>query len=314
MFNDNDVDLQRRAAKVSENWSGFNCDGGSSSATAAKQPVGGLLIALLALLLAAPCHLQAAATAPGSTKFIPTFLVYYGGGPALVAADAPTLAKFDLIDIDRFRYNNIGSSTWAAIKAINPNVQIYLYEMGAEAPNYLDSTAQLYLNGLGRYNISRRHLMGSLNGNHPELFQLSSGNRIYNTGFSNVSANQYWHLMDFGSSAYQTYWVTAAKADIVDQPWVADGVFVDNCLTLARGGSYSAASTLYPTNAAWSSAMQSFVEAITTGMHGYGQKLWCNRNESRSAVGSAAWLALDNGARPPDVVLEEGAFAVMWGS
>jgi hypothetical protein len=156
--------------------------------------------------------------------------------------------------------------------------------------------------------------MGSLNGNHPELFQLSSGNRIYNTGFSNVSTNQYWHLMDFGSPAYQTYWVTATKADIVDQPWVADGVFVDNSLTLASGGGYSATSTLYSTNAAWSSAMQSFVEAITTGMHGYGQKLWFNRGESRSADGSAAWLALDNGVRPPDVVLEEGAFAVMWGS
>jgi len=269
--------------------------------------------AAFALLLGAA--LPVAAQTAGSSKFIPTLLVYYGGAPALVAADAPTLAKFDLIDIDRFRYNNIGSSTWAAIKAINPNVQIYLYEMGAEAPNYLDSTAQLYLNGLGRYNVSRGLFMGSLNGNHPELFLLdSSGNRIYNTGFSNVSANQYWHLMDFGSSAYQTYWVTAVKADIVDQPWVADGVFVDNCLTLASGGSYSAASPLYPTNAAWSGAMQSFVEAITTGMHGYGQKLWCNRGESRSAVGSAAWLALDNGARPPDVVLEEGAFAVMWGS
>src|SRR5882672_5991383 len=187
MFNDNDVDFQRREADVSKNWSGFNCDGGSSSATAAKQPVRGLLIALLALLLAAPCHLQAAATAPGSAKFIPTFLIYYGGGPALVAADAPRLAKFDLIDIDRFRYNNIAPNTWAAIKALNPAVQIYLYEMGAEAPNYLDSTSQLYLNGLGRYDISRGHFMGSLNGNHPELFQLdSSSNRIYNTGFSNV--------------------------------------------------------------------------------------------------------------------------------
>src|SRR5438045_5701617 len=30
--------------------------------------------------------------------------------------------------------------------------------------------------------------------------------------------------------------------------------------------------------------------------------------------GSAAWLALDDGAGPPDVVLEEGAFVVPWGS
>src|SRR5205814_6481337 len=127
--------------------------------------------------------LQAAETASGSTKFIPTFLIYYGGGRALVASDVPTLAKFDLIDIDRFRYNNIGSNTWAAIKAINPDVRIYLYQMGAEAPNFMDSTAPLYLNGLGRYNVSRGHFMGSLNGDHPELFLLDwSGNRVYHAG------------------------------------------------------------------------------------------------------------------------------------
>ena len=39
-----------------------------------------------------------------SSKVIPTFLIYYGGGPSLVSADAPKLAKFDIIDIDRFRY------------------------------------------------------------------------------------------------------------------------------------------------------------------------------------------------------------------
>src|SRR6266849_424324 len=53
MFNDNDVDVQRRAAKMSKNWSGSNC-GGSSSATAAKHSARALLrTALSALLLAA---------------------------------------------------------------------------------------------------------------------------------------------------------------------------------------------------------------------------------------------------------------------
>ncbi|HUS09602.1 MAG TPA: hypothetical protein VMZ30_03975, partial [Pyrinomonadaceae bacterium] len=40
-----------------------------------------------------------------STKFIPTFVVYYGGGPTLGTADVAKLAKYDLIDTDRFRYN-----------------------------------------------------------------------------------------------------------------------------------------------------------------------------------------------------------------
>src|SRR5712691_12851463 len=102
--------------------------------------------AACALLLCAALPLQVAATATGSAKFIPTFTAYYGGGPTLVAADAPLLAKFDLIDTDRFRYYEMSPNTWAAIKAINPNVQIYLYEMGSEAPSYLDGTPQLFLN------------------------------------------------------------------------------------------------------------------------------------------------------------------------
>src|SRR5262249_26045002 len=102
-----------------------------------------LRIALLASLLSAAAPIAAQT---GSTKFIPTFLIYYGGGPAFTAADAPKLAKFDLIDVDRFRYSNISPTTWAAVKSINPGTQFYLYEMGAEAFNFHDATAQLYLN------------------------------------------------------------------------------------------------------------------------------------------------------------------------
>lgn len=248
-------------------------------------------------------------------KFIPTFLVYYGGGPGLVDSDAARLAKFDLLDVDRFRYNNIGSNTWAAIKAINPNVEIYLYEMGPESPSHLDGTAQVSLNGLGRHNISRGHPMGSLNGNQPALFLLdASGNRVYSATFSNVGANQYWYLMDFGSTAYQSYWASAVRADIIDQPWRADGVFADNCLALPGAGGYNTNSQRYPTNASWTGAMNSFIGAITASLHGYSQKLWCNRGETRTVDGSASWRALDNSANPPDVVLEEGVFAVEWGA
>src|SRR5207302_8959173 len=192
----------------------------------------------------------------------------------------------------------------------------YLYEMGSEAPSYLDDTPQLFLNGLGRYNVSRGHPMGSLNGDHPELFLLDSlGNRIYDVPYSNPAANQYWHLIDFGAAAYQSYWVTAVKADIVDQPWVADGVFADNCTAtnVIAFGAYSGVSTKYSNDVDWSSAMNSFAGAISAGLHGYGQRLWCNRGNTRFPAGSTAWANLDASASPPDVLLEEGAFAVMWG-
>ncbi|HUS09604.1 MAG TPA: putative glycoside hydrolase [Pyrinomonadaceae bacterium] len=259
--------------------------------------------------------LAAMPSSASSTKFIPTFLVYYGGGPTLVSADAAKLAKYDMLDVDRSRYNSIGSNTWSAIKAINPNSQIYLYEMGAETPSYQDNAQQVEVNGLARHNVSRGHPMGSLNGNQPGLFQKdAAGNRIYSSAYSNPSANEYWYLMDFGSSAYQSYWLTSVKADIVDQPWAADGIFVDNCVTTAAAAGYNATSVSYPTDAAWSNAMNSFVVAITAGMHGYGQRLWCNKGGTGSDAGGAAWRALDSSAHPPDVLLEEGAFAVEWGS
>src|SRR6266516_1585482 len=267
--------------------------------------------ATFALLLGAA--LPVAAQTAGSSKFIQTFLVYYGGGPAFVASDAQKLAKFDLIDTQKFFYNNLAPTTWAAVKALNPNVQIYLYEDGTEASNYQDTWGQQFTYGLGRYNVSRGHSMGSLNGNHPELFQLDSlGNRAYSAGYSSPASNTYFYLMDFGSPTWQAYWVEAIKADFVNQPWVADGVHADNCVTFPSGAGYSP-TPKYPTDAAWSSAMNTFSSAVTAGLHGYGQKLWCNRGMTELSAGAAAWLALDAGPTPPDVVGEEGAFAVSWG-
>src|SRR2546430_2339865 len=172
--------------------------------------------AVFALLLGAALPLSAQTAAQGKT--VQTFLIYYGGGPTLVASDAAKLAKFDLLDFDRFRYNQIDSNTWAAV-----------------------------------------------------------------------------------------------KADIVDQPWVADGIFADNCVAFPAQVGYSATSVKYPTDAAFSAGMNSFVSAIATGLHGYGQKLWCNKGETRSVGGSAAWLSLDASANPPDVFLHEGAFSVLLG-
>jgi len=281
---------------------------GISSITAACTVV---RTAIFTILLGAVSPL-AAQTAP--SKFVPMFLVYYGGGPALVATDAPKLAKFDLLDIDRFRYNQLPPSTWSAIKALNPNIQIYLYEMGPESQNYMDATPVVSINGLGRHDVSRGHSMGSLDGNHPELFLLdSSGNRIYNAGFSNPAGNQFWYLMDFGSPTYQAYWIEAVRTDIANQPWVADGVHADNCLTFWAAGGYSATSSKYPTDSAWSSAMNNFSSAAAAGLHGFGQKLWCNKGSSYIAAGAAAWLALDASPDHPDVLAEEGAFAVTFG-
>ncbi|MGH7584317.1 MAG: putative glycoside hydrolase, partial [Gemmatimonadales bacterium] len=256
-------------------------------------------------------------------RFIPTFLVYYGGGPALKYADAWTLGQFDLLDLDRNRYCEhaldpancpFDPNTWAVIRPYNSDIGIYLYEAGAEATNYNDGTRAYDLFDLGRYDNARGHSMGSLDGNQPELFLLDGGgSRIYNVPYSIPGTNQYSYLMDFGSATYQSYWLEAVNADIVTQPWVADGVFADLCTTNNDFSPYSGIPVSYPTNAEWIDGMNRFVGAISAGMHGSGQRLWCNRGATATQDGSAAWLALDASANPPDAVMEEGAFAVQWG-
>ncbi len=256
----------------------------------------------------------AVAGVPGPSRFIPTFLVYYGGGATLHDGDAAALARYDLLDIDRFRYRQIGGNTWAAIKALNPKIEIYLYQMGTETSNYQDGANALSLNNLGRFDQSRGHLMGSLN-SHPEFFLTDLwGNRIFSNGYSNTGANRMWYLMDFGSGDYQTYWMLAVQSDILEQPWKADGIFADLCLTFPQAGGYSGLSARYPTNEAWTTAMSRFSAAIAGGLHERGQKLWCNKGDSRSAAGNAAWKALDANIEHPDILLEEGAFAVGWGA
>src|ERR1700716_999058 len=136
----------------------------TSIAARRARPAAALRAATFALLLGAAFPL-AAQTAP--SKFLQTFLLYYGGGPTLVASDAARLAKFDLLNFDRFRYNQIGPNTWGSIKAVNPNASIYLYVDGPDVAKHQDPLPQISLNPLGRHNVSRGHVMGSLNGDHP---------------------------------------------------------------------------------------------------------------------------------------------------
>src|SRR6185436_16371742 len=140
------------------------------------------------------------------------------------------------------------------------------------------------------------------------------GNRIYNQWFSNPAAGNYYYLLDFGSASYVSYWVQSVKADISDQPWKADGIFTDLCMTFPAAAGHNAIPAKYPSNAAWSSAMNNFTAGISAGVRAFGQKLWCNKGDTRFTDGAAAWRALDASSTPPDVLMEEGAFAVAWGA
>lgn len=136
-----------------------------------------LAISVIVYILAG-CKAETSTNDAPAKKFINTFLVYYGSGPTLVEGDMARLAKFDLLDIDRFRYNNIGFKSLrdsvGSIHALNPRIQVFIYEMGPRVSNFHDDSTVMNLNDLGRYDVARGHSMGSLNGNHPDLFLLDN--------------------------------------------------------------------------------------------------------------------------------------------
>src|SRR6185436_14487514 len=131
--------------------------------------------------------------------------------------------------------------------------------------------------------------------------------------FSNTGAGQYFYLMDFGSASYQAYWVESVRTDVANQPWAADGIFADICMTFPAAAGHNTLPAKYPSNSTWSAAMNNFSAAAAKGLAGFGQKLWCNKGDTGSSEGKAVWLALDASATPPDALMEEGAFAVEWG-
>ena len=244
---------------------------------------------------------------PGSlfaNDFFPTFLIKYSGG--FVPGDEDVLSKYDLIAVQRFRYKDIKNNTWAAIKSINPKIEIFNYQLGRATRDDHDSVKIPYSGTINRWKVSRGHSLGSITDNYSDFVLLDGRNQyIINPAFPHEIT------LDVGNPRLQRYWSEAVVTDIVGHPWEADGLFVD--VTTMMRSSMSAMPVKYPTDAAWSKAMNSFLNAVTVGLGAKGQKIWCNRTNGGSEFGFNAYLALDATANPPYAVFDEGVFAVEWG-
>ena len=235
--------------------------------------------------------------------FLPTFLIKYG---QFVSGEENVLAKYNLIAVQRFRYKDIQNDTWSAIKKINPNTEIFNYQLGRATRADQDLTNIPYSGTINRWNVSRGHSKGSVTDNYNQFVLLDSGNNeIINPSFKHEI------LLDIGNPTLQDYWIEAIVTDVVGQPWEADGLFVD-VMTMMRS-SMSAMPVKYPTDTAWSKAMNSFINAIADDLNKKNQKIWCNRTNVGSEFGYNAYLSLDATANPPYAVFDEGVFAVEWG-
>ena len=244
------------------------------------------------------------------TKSISPFLVYYGGGAPFKESDYETLAKFDLLVLDRFRYKE-KMNTWNEIKKRNRQIKILLYQLGPEVSSIHDDYSAYYLNNIGRYNTSRSHPMGDVNNNNAHFFLLDSDKkRVTVDGYPNN------FLLDFGNANFISYWLKSTFDDVINQPWVADGIMIDNALTYhihpLKQLFYSQPEK-YKSDIQWDKAMNKYIVAVTHKLHMQGQQVIVNRGNSRHSKPLNAWMALDNASFTPDYVMEEGAFAVSWG-
>lgn len=272
-----------------------------------------------ALLVLAACLLagfSAAAESRISTASEPArnfrqMLIYYGGAPALSEKTAHDIAAFDLLAIDRWRYRDLRPDSWTRLRELNPNILIFLYQLGPQSSTAHDGQDRFYLNNISRYQDPRGHPMGAVTSDPNDwILKNYLGSQIRPPDLPDFVQ------LDFGSPTLQQYWAKATELDILAQQWRADGIIIDNCSVDGGGIARSLAGrrpARYPTAAAWNTGMNSFVSAASTYLQARGQKVMSNRGGSRLPEGRAAWLALDATASAPDFVMEEGAFAVNWG-
>lgn len=287
--------------------------------TGRRLPVKKLMVVLAVLMVAQAVACSQTATAPATTqsqpssKFIRTFNVYQSAGKTLTVEDLPILAKFDVLFFTRTHFPDINGNTWAAVRAVNPNVQIFIYEQGPDVwqedggGDPTDEAPASKLNNIARFGNARGHSMGNLDKDNPDLFLLTPDGKRANT------YKQPWrYLMDFGSPKFQAYWIEACTADVVKQPWAGDGIFVDNTSALI-GGYESDLTAKYPTDDKWLPAMYSYELAVSKGMHAVGQKVWTNTCCTVDPRGYDFWLRLDADPDHPDMLTDEGAYATGYG-
>src|SRR5437763_13762172 len=119
------------------------------------------------------------------------------------------------------------------------------------------------------------------------LLKNSSGGYLINTTYGTYCA-------DVGSSAYQQAWISNVLDYLAARTGI-DGIFIDNTISDPKSecGGYPAK---YPSTAAYSAAMLSFVKAVYSALHTHGY-----------------YVALNAGAYiPGDSTWDDGGSTVNW--
>ncbi|NQV33586.1 MAG: endo-1,4-beta-xylanase, partial [Phycisphaeraceae bacterium] len=272
--------------------------------------------------------------------FTQTFL-YRNGGARLSPGDEQILARYDTVTLQRSHYFDIDGNTWSALKAINPDIEIYVYQNASHSNDYSDDLFIELIGTLGRWDVSRGHSMGRLRGDNEELILTDRDPTDPEAQYIEMKYYSNNYILDVGSHDYQAYWIEATLNDLVygykytydsatkeilweegvfdERSWKPDGVFGD-VASVTRPIS-TALPYLYPTDESWSVAMNEFINAATPALHDENLKLSVNRAAPlRGSIEELSelvdwvydqWVELDNSPNPqfsvPDAVFEEGA-------
>lgn len=257
--------------------------------------------------------------------FIPIGIIKYGRDPDIRPADITTLAKADYLASSRLLWNiyndQYGKSLWKEIKAINPDIQIFVYTQGPFASDQDDDRKPGYRDNIGRVFKGDSPPTGSLESRNllvPSDREING--KKYAIRISYGEHNQY--IARYGEPEYVRFWHEANRQDVLLQPWYegADGLHLDECNGMFEGiTAHPLPNSGYGTEQERYGKMVQFLKNVSAAAHNGTPRFLINPNATSTYTpeGQAAWKSLDrnpNAAERPDILHEEGAFFHRWAS
>jgi hypothetical protein len=247
--------------------------------------------------------------APG--KFIPTFAIDYG---PLKSSSLEEAARFDLIDAGA--HSVADGNTWVALKKLNPNIKVFVYQLGPS--EYGVSKRSKFGNGWNWITVhhgftsqDRWTAVGAIHGYYLQGRDYEA-ERLMLIG--NPAWQQYW--LD---TLFRTFWSRSSPNRF------ADGVFADNTnyRLPSESGWYRQGHPDQPDVPAeyshngweqadnWEAQAKEFFAKGVPWLAERGVQLM--PNFGYMALYPENWVDLDSMPQPVFAGMEEGAFATPWG-
>ena len=160
------------------------------------------------------------------------------------------------------RYGYVILNSWdapllPALKAANPGLKALVYKNLSFTDSYGCS------NGVDQARLSTGVGYCDADHNHPDWFLTdSSGGRLNSYYFPDA------RMMDVGSSAYQSKWLSNVLADLRAGGWA--GVFMDDTNTDMSWHLHGRTIAKYPTSASWRAATRSMLAAVGPALRSAG--------------------------------------------